>query len=233
MTFFSRLTTGFFSSLTFAFPFAAPFAFLASGFSSSLLSSSSLTSFLTFLTLLVDARGFAAAFFFANGFSSSDSDSSLSEYFGFAFARPFVAFALRAAGFLAERGVSSSERSESLAGVWTRLFGCTLAYTLDVYFFEIRHLQIQVLALQQLRTMLIHCHCVFHSRLWPSYSDPVSDQSCRNPEYEPTRGLSSSLLLPSPFAAGGLLFPFAPLPLVLASGISSSLLCPSASTSGT
>ena len=117
LTFFSRLTTGFFSSLAVALPLAAPFAFFAKGFSSSL----SLSSFLTFLTLLVEARGFAAAFFFANGFSSSDSDSSLSEYFGFAFARPLVD--LRAAGFLAERGVSSSESSESLAGFWTRLFG--------------------------------------------------------------------------------------------------------------
>jgi hypothetical protein len=81
---------------------------------------------LTFFTLLVDARGFAAAFFFANGFSSSDSESSLSEYFGLALARPLAAFPLRAAGFLAERGVSSSESSESLAGFWTRLFGWTL-----------------------------------------------------------------------------------------------------------
>jgi len=118
LTFFSRLTTGFFSSLTFALPFAAPLAFFARGFSSSLSLSSS---FLTFLTLLVEARGFAAAFFFANGFSSSDSESSLSEYFGLAFARPLVDW--RAAGFFAERGVSSSERSESLAGFWTRLFG--------------------------------------------------------------------------------------------------------------
>jgi len=110
LTFFSRLTTGFFSSLAVALPLAAPFDFFAKGFSSSL----SLSSFLTFLTLLVEARGFATAFFFANGFSSSDSDSSLSEYFGLAFARPLVD--LRAAGFLAERGVSSSESSESLAG---------------------------------------------------------------------------------------------------------------------
>jgi len=121
LTFFSRLTAGFFSSLTFALPLAAPFAFLAKGFSSSLSLSGSALTF--FVLLLAEARGFAAAFFFANGFSSSDSESSLSEYFGLAFVRPFVALPLRATGFLAERGVSSSESSESLAGFWTRLFG--------------------------------------------------------------------------------------------------------------
>jgi hypothetical protein len=126
LTFFSRLTTGF-SSLTFPFPFpAAAFVFFASGFSSSLLACSSLTSFFTFLTLLVEALGLAAAFFFANGFSSSElSLLSLSLYVVFGFARPFAApFDLRGAGFLAERGTSSSERSESdAAGLGARRFG--------------------------------------------------------------------------------------------------------------
>lgn len=134
-TFFSFLTTGFFSSLTFGLALLAadpPLAFLAKGFSSSLLpSGSALTSFLTFFKLLVDARGLATAFFLASGFSSSesssadDSSSSLSSlYFGFGLGRPAAALPLdlRGAGFLAERGVSSSERSESEAGAgfWTR-----------------------------------------------------------------------------------------------------------------
>jgi hypothetical protein len=85
------------------------------------------------LVLLVEARGFGfeAAFFLANGFSSSElssssSSSSLSLYdgFGFALAFPFVApFDLRGAGFLADRGISSSESSESgVVGFWTRRF---------------------------------------------------------------------------------------------------------------
>lgn len=124
--FTSFFTTGFFSSLTFAFPLAAaPFAFFANGLSSSL---SLLSSFLTFLALLVDALGFAGAafFFFANGFSSSDdSSSSLSSlYCGLALERPAdVPFDFRAAGgFLADKGVSSSDISdpEGVEGFWTR-----------------------------------------------------------------------------------------------------------------
>lgn len=123
--FFSFFTTGFFSSFTFVFPLAAaPFVFFASGLSSSL---SLLSSFFTFFVVLVDALGLAgAAFFFASGLSSSD-DSSLSLsslYFGLAFGRALeLPLGLRAAkGFLAERGVSSSDNSEpdGVEGFWTR-----------------------------------------------------------------------------------------------------------------
>lgn len=123
--FASFFTTGFFSSLTFVLPLAAaPFDFLASGLSSSL---SLLCSFFTFFALLVDALGLAAAFFFASGFSSSDDSSSLSSlYWGLGLARTLVLvlpFDLRdARGFLADKGVSSSDNSEpeGVEGFWTR-----------------------------------------------------------------------------------------------------------------
>lgn len=116
----SFFTTGFFSSLTFALGLLAdPFAFLANGFSSSLSLSGSA---LTFLTLLVDARGLAAGFFLASGFSSSESspndDSSLSSLrFGFALVLPLD---LRGAALFAASGFSSSESSESEGVFLTR-----------------------------------------------------------------------------------------------------------------